>query len=549
LSIFPLQSDEASCGVRFSSVCPHVVFASSVAFFLIAASVGWNHAIVEGSPHRETQTAMTVYYMLRQPFKLAYETPLWGPPWSIPMEFPVYQWVVAGMVGLFHLPLEATGKAVSLGFFLLTLIPVNYLLAALGLRERHRLLVLSLILLSPFYIFYSRTFMIESTALFLSTSYCALVVSHARAPRPATFLAALTMGTLAALVKITSFVPWFLAAWLWSSLHWAGKSAKEKPAWLSLARLSGSLLLATVPWVAVGWWTYFADHVKAQNPLTERLTSQALASWNFGTLPQRLSLASWSAILGSWNNIVPHWSVLLVSALGVCLACKHRLAYFGCAALAISAPLIFFNLHAVHEYYPYANGLLLVGAVGIAIAALLERGQRYRWAGGALFVLFACVSVFRYGSGFYPRLASDPGGKELSAIARSVKQLTQPGDVLLVVGSDWSPVIPFYCERRALMVPADRQWAAEAIQAYRQWFGEHAGGRTAATRSASPSRRVGALVVVEPPNSPVDLRSLQALLAAFDLDRRGRRVAGHCLLFTRNPDHTLVSRRPEPARR
>src|SRR5262249_11072987 len=156
-----------------------LVFASSIAFFLIAATVGWNHAIVEGSPHRETQTAMTVYYMLGQPFKLAYETPLLGPPWSIPMECPVYQWIVAGLVRLFHLPLEPAGKAVSLGFFLLTLIPANYLLATLGLRQRHRLLVLSLALLSPFYIFFSRAFMIESTALFLSISYCALVVSQA----------------------------------------------------------------------------------------------------------------------------------------------------------------------------------------------------------------------------------------------------------------------------------------------------------------------------------------------------------------------------------
>src|SRR5438874_5086264 len=118
---------------------------------------------------------------------------------------------------------------------------------------------------------------------------------------------------------------------------------------------------------------------------------------------------------------------------------------------------------------------MLGGAVGITIAALLERGQGYRWAAGALFVVFAGASVFRYGNGFYPRLANDPA--RLRAIAASVKRLTQPGDLLVVMGSDWSPVIPFYCERRALMVPADRPWAAQAIQAYKQWFGERAGRR------------------------------------------------------------------------
>src|SRR5262249_34230060 len=150
---------------------------------------------------------------------------------------------------------------------------------------------------------------------------------------------------LAAMVKITSFVPWFLAAWLWASLRWAAFShpaegpglswkQRRKPA---LLRLGGSLLLVTVPWLAVTWWTYFADHVKAQNPLTERLTSKALASWNFGTLPQRLSAESWSAILTFWNNIIPHWSLLLACALGVCLAMRYRLAYLACVALALSA--------------------------------------------------------------------------------------------------------------------------------------------------------------------------------------------------------------------
>jgi hypothetical protein len=527
LSILSLQRTEA---VKISRAGPHLVFVSSAAFFLIAATVGWNHAIVAGNPHRETQTAMTVYYMVRQPLKLAYETPLFGPPWSIPMEFPLYQWLVAGMVRLFHLPLEATGKAVGLGFFLLTLFPANYLLAMLGIGRRHRLLILGLLLLSPFYIFYSQAFMIESTALFLSTAYCALVVSQARTPGIGTFLAALAMGTLAAMVKITSFVPWFLAAWLHRAVYRARKCKSQAPPQRPVIPIFGSLVLATVPWAAAAWWTYFADRVKGQNPLTGHLTSRALASWNFGSLPQRLSVESWSAIFGFWNNIVAHWSVLLVCGVLVCLVKRHRLAYLACVALALSAPLIFFNLHAVHEYYAYANGLLLVGAVGFTLAALVEAGKGYRWAGGALFVLFALASFFRYGSCFYPRLAQDAAGRELQAIASAVKQLTQPGDLLVIMGSHWYPIIPFYCERRALMVPADPDWADQAVRAYRQWFGQGTGGNA---HSSSSEGRVGALVFVESPDSRLDMRFLQPLLATFGLSPQGRRIAGHYLLFTR----------------
>jgi hypothetical protein len=44
---------------------------------------------------RETQTAITTYWLMRGGPIFAYETPILGYPWSIPLEFPVYQIVVA----------------------------------------------------------------------------------------------------------------------------------------------------------------------------------------------------------------------------------------------------------------------------------------------------------------------------------------------------------------------------------------------------------------------------------------------------------------------
>ena len=105
--------------------------------------------------------------------KLAYETPVLGPPWSIPFEFPLYQWLVAAVAGTHLLPLDQAGRLVSVVFFLLTLIPTHSLLAALRIPGPMRLVFLSLVLVSPFYLFWSRTFLIESTGLFLCVSYVA----------------------------------------------------------------------------------------------------------------------------------------------------------------------------------------------------------------------------------------------------------------------------------------------------------------------------------------------------------------------------------------
>ena len=36
-----------------------------------------------------------------------------GPPWSIPIEFPLYQWNVAAAVKIFNTPLDQTGRFFS----------------------------------------------------------------------------------------------------------------------------------------------------------------------------------------------------------------------------------------------------------------------------------------------------------------------------------------------------------------------------------------------------------------------------------------------------
>lgn len=135
-------------------------------FFLFGASRGWSHNLSDRHGFRQTQTAISAYYMLQGPWSLAYETPVAGPPWSIPFEFPLYQWVVAATVLVSHLPLNQAGRLVSIVFFLLTLWPLSSILRRMNLTPAHRFLIGALILASPFYVFWSRTFMIESAALF-----------------------------------------------------------------------------------------------------------------------------------------------------------------------------------------------------------------------------------------------------------------------------------------------------------------------------------------------------------------------------------------------
>ena len=188
-------------------------------FNVAAAAIGWDHTILDTMSFRQCHTALSARFMLGHHYRVLYETPVFGPPWSIPHEFPLYQWLVAGWSTTTGYPLDQSGRLVNRVFFLLSMFPVYCLLRMLGLPTWSRLVTLCLLLVSPFYLFWSRTFMMESTALFFSLWFMACCVAFAQRPRLSTGVGALALGIVAALTKVTTFagpliVVAFLILWL-----------------------------------------------------------------------------------------------------------------------------------------------------------------------------------------------------------------------------------------------------------------------------------------------------------------------------------------------
>lgn len=64
---------------------------------LLLTTRGWNLPILDAHAFRQTQTALTSYWFVQEGFKLDYITPVLGPPWEIPLEFPLYQWIAAAL--------------------------------------------------------------------------------------------------------------------------------------------------------------------------------------------------------------------------------------------------------------------------------------------------------------------------------------------------------------------------------------------------------------------------------------------------------------------
>src|SRR5262249_46726282 len=118
---------------------------------------------------------------------------------------------------------------------------------------------------------------------------------------------------------------------------------------------AGATALIGLPLAAGFCWTAYADAVKAANPYTRFLISDALRSWTFGSLAQRLKPRCWIVIGERIRDaMVPGAFVLLLAAAAAALALR-RGARRNAALLAVggSAATIatFFNLFVVHDYY------------------------------------------------------------------------------------------------------------------------------------------------------------------------------------------------------
>ena len=93
-----------------------VLLAVCLVYFLASVSIGWRNTISDAHGFRQSQTAISADVILRGGPWLIYETPVLGPPWTIPFEFPLYQWIVAALTWLTGSAMDSIGRAVSVAF-------------------------------------------------------------------------------------------------------------------------------------------------------------------------------------------------------------------------------------------------------------------------------------------------------------------------------------------------------------------------------------------------------------------------------------------------
>jgi hypothetical protein len=435
-------------------------FLACLVFHFCAALVGWESRSLPGVEFRQTQTALSAYWIKAENnFSLAYPTPVLGKAWSIPMEFPLYQWTVVWVDRLTNLGLTGSGRLVSLACFYLLLPAVFLLLGFWDIAAERRWLVLAVLVTCPFYIFYARAFLIETMALMFALWFWVAFRFAVERRSPGWLAMAVVAGTGAGLVKATTFGLYLLPVAGWAILRlWRGRS---QPAWrVDLAWMAA---LLAVPLAATFAWVRLADAIKTANPMADFLLSANLSDFNWGTTATRFSAGMWRMKLRIVSEELS-WLPLLAGLvlLGATRGRRRWREMALCFGLFVAALVIFPVLYAYHDYYYAANTLLLMLGMGLAIVGLAESGAR-TW------LVMLCLAVVcggqaaRYFQHYYAeQKVVRVGGDALSFVLR---RITEPGDILIIQNQDWNSMLPYYAERRALMIRQPAEHNAPQLEA------------------------------------------------------------------------------------
>lgn len=421
------------------------------------------HGLNEMHAFRQTQTTFPALEYARHGINLLHTPlPIFGPNSDVPMEFPLVQAMGAALIRL-GVGTDSAMRIIGLAGFQAAAI----LLTVLVLRWHGRLAavyVLALFEFSPFGLAWGAAALIDFPAVALSIGMVVGLDAWFRTGSRVGLLLGAISGWLAFLVKATTPPAWcVLVAVSATAAYLTARS------WRRL--ISGILAGPLLGVVAGLWWSRYADSVKRRNPLTEFLTSANLQRWNFGTLDQRLDPGAYVPVFVRVSSEIagPLALGLVIAVLGIILAPTRvdRMRSAGWLTTAATAPLLFFNLYRVHNYYLIAIFPAIVAAVGIGIVAVAQRvrGKTLVFATAGLALVLVGTAVPQNTLQFVTFPSPDPRGQRIRAG-------TGADDLIVTVGCDWDPTTLYIADRRGLMLRHNDHdvWQHENINDYQYLF-------------------------------------------------------------------------------
>lgn len=296
--------------------------------------------------------------------------------------------------------------------------------------------------------------MIESAALSLSLWYLFFIHKHlslrCNSINAGTLLFILAIGTIASITKVTTFFVYFIIGIILFTIN-----TFEIQSELAVAKLNKKNILVIfvafiIPLAAIIMWTQYSDHIKSINPIGTVLTSSSLKRWIYGTTENKIAINTWATIIKrSLSDLLGEFKLfaLIIVLLPFCR--KSTLITSAILLALFLLPMtVFTNLYYVHNYYVYANGILLLTASALILGDTSTSGKLGYFLSlfTIVIIVFSCIN--RYWNEYLPVQGTQ---NRFQDIKKDVITYSGPDDVLVISGADWSSAMPYYLERRSLM--------------------------------------------------------------------------------------------------
>ena len=417
-----------------------------------------NDSIYERFSFRQTQTAFGIRYFANESLNpLNAQVPVLGPPWKIPMEFPLFQLIAALPSKYLRIDEAISGRISATVFFLLSSILLFLILQQTNGKSIARI-SLPIFLLTSFSLEWGSAVLIDwlSVALTLSGIYLIIVHKKLNSNFSLKLILALAVFILASLTKVTTTVPWIIAFVLFTNSK--TKKLMDKKSFT----ITSLLFLSYIPFM---YWNTIANRIKSENPFTGFLVSDAMNNWNFGSVRQRLLPNNYFVIFERIDNLIIGSTFYLIVIITVVALIKQiDLTFFNFYLFtSLFSVAIFFNLYLVHDYYLIAIYPAIIAMLSIILGSGLElllKNQKYQIV-TQLPVIFVVLLTYisPIGKGYLNDFRTDSGIPDASQFIQSQ---TEKNSKIIMLGCDWDPTLLYFADRKGLMLMPGR-FSAEIL--------------------------------------------------------------------------------------
>jgi hypothetical protein len=434
-------------------------------FFALSTS---KQQLLDLHSFRQAQTGLGAYWLNDSSGWLKYEVPVLGYPWSIPFEFPTYQILTHYLSAFTGVSLIQTGRLLSYLFLILLLIPIRMSIVDLRLPRITFPITCLFLFTSSNYLYWSRSFMIETAALFLTISAIAFTLRFAVRPRLIIFILAVFFAVMSGLTKSTTYLSFLvsvglLVIYLLQTRQYTIEKVRRT--------LLGVFCIVLISATSTFSWIEYSDTIKSLNPNGSALTSSGLKAWNYGTIEQRFSGSFWFDLIFQrtlLGNLGAGLGFIVIIIFFVLRSdSKSKLLVLALIVMFFTPLFVFTNLHIVHWYYQISNQVYLFLALAMILASWVERiSKKFSNTAVALVIIVSAFnfSVFQVKFSEYAENDFTIQNSQILSVADFIKKNTSNDEYILIYGQDWSSALAFAAERKTATLPS---WMPTYSESYK----------------------------------------------------------------------------------